>query len=73
MKLPDKIYTVLKYLAIIGLPALATFIAALFKLWDIPYGDQIAQTITLVATLIGALICVSTIAYNKNKDGDSNE
>ena len=74
MKLNDKVYDVFKWVSIICLPAVSIFISGLFKLWDIPYGDQISQTITLVATLLGALLGLSAISYqiSKNKE-DNNE
>lgn len=62
--LSNKLYDVLKYLAIIGLPALKKFIPNTFAIWGIPYGEQIGETLNEVAILIGALICVSTIKYN---------
>ena len=70
MKLPDKVYNWLKWLCLIALPALATFYGVIGKVWDLPHTAEIVTTITAVATLIGALIGVSTISYNKQKDGD---
>lgn len=74
MKISNKTYDILKWVAIIVLPALATLITVVFKVWDIPYGDQIAQTITALATFLGAILMVSTAQYNKQfKDtGDPN-
>ena len=71
MKLPDKVYNWLKWLCLIALPALATFYGVIGKVWDLPHTAEIVTTITAVATLIGALIGVSTISYNKEKGGDS--
>lgn len=70
MKLNDKVYDVLKWIALICLPALATFYGVLSKIWGLPYGVEIVSTITAVATLIGALIGVSTISYNKGVNGN---
>ena len=70
MKLPDNVYNWLKWLCLIALPAVATFYGVIGKIWDIPYTAEVVTTITAVATLIGALIGVSTVAYNKQKDGD---
>lgn len=74
MKISNKTYDILKWVAIIVLPALATLITVVFKVWDIPYGDQIAQTITALATFLGAILMVSTAQYkNQFKDtGDPN-
>ena len=63
--LPDKVYEVLKWLAILALPAVADFVKFLFPTWGLPYGDPIAETIRQVALLIGILIGVSTVQYNK--------
>ena len=69
MKLNDNVYKVLKWLGLIALPALATFYGVIGKVWDLPYTAEIVTTITAVATLIGALIGVSTVAYNKDQGG----
>ena len=82
--LSAKAYEVLKWLAILALPAIADFIKFLFPTWGLPFGDPIAETIRQVALLIGILIGISTVQYNKainadlaeiKKDieGDSNE
>ena len=68
--LSDKAYEVLKWLAILALPAVADFIKFLFPTWNIPYGDPIAETIRQIALLIGILIGVSTIQYNKAVNAD---
>lgn len=70
MRLPDDVYRVLKWLGLIAFPALATFYGVIGKVWDIPYTAEVVTTITAVATLIGALIGVSTVNYNKDKEGN---
>ena len=71
MKLNGKLYEVLKWIAIIFLPALAGFIPKFFSIWGIPYGSQIGETISIINTFIGAIICVSTINYNKSLKNDN--
>ena len=39
MKMSNKIYDVLKWVAIIVLPALATFVKVVFAAWNLPYAD----------------------------------
>jgi len=56
----------LKWIAILFLPALATLVAVVFKIWDLPYGPEIAATITAVATFLGAILGVSHIQYKKD-------
>lgn len=67
MKLPDKWYDILKWIALICLPALATFYVALSGVWGWPYADEVAKTATAVCTLIGALIGISTASYYKDE------
>ena len=64
--LPDRVYDVLKWIAIVCLPALSTFIVVISRIWGWPdLGSTIAQTITAVACLLGALLGISSIGYNK--------
>jgi len=73
MKMNDKLYDILKWVAIVALPALSTFIVVIGRIWN--WGDlagMIAQTITAVAVLLGALLGISTIQYNKGADSDGN-
>lgn len=65
MKLDNKVYDVLKYIAQIVLPAIATFYFALSKIWGLPYGEEIVGTISAIDVLLGALLGVSTMQYNK--------
>lgn len=67
MKIPNKLYDVLKWLCILALPAVADFIKFLFPTWNIPYADPIAETIRQVAFLIGILIGVTSIGYNNQQ------
>ena len=62
--LPNTLYDWLKYLAIIGLPAFEVAIPKLFEIWGIPYGQQIGDTLNVVAILLGSLLVTSTIQYN---------
>lgn len=67
--LNDKWYDILKWTAIAALPALSTFIVVLSRIWGwADLGASIAQTITAVAVLLGALLGVSSHLYNKGAD-----
>lgn len=69
----NKIYDILKWVAIIVLPAAATFVASIFPLWNLPYADAIAQTITAVGTFLGAVLMVSNFKYKSGDNaGDEN-
>lgn len=65
MKLKDSIYDVLKWIALICLPALGVAYAALAGVWGWPYADEIARTVNAACTLLGALLGISTAEYNK--------
>ena len=60
----NKVYDVLKWIAIVCLPALATFVAVLSKIWGFAdLGIMISETITAIGLLLGALLGVSAIQY----------
>ena len=65
--LPDKLYDILKYVAMIALPALAIFIKAFFQIWNIPYGEQISDSIVVLNVLLGSLLGISTIGYQNSQ------
>ncbi len=65
----DKVFNVLKWLAMVALPALAVFVRAFFPIWDIPYGEQISESIVVINALLGALLGISTIGYNRSHKG----
>ena len=66
MKLSNKAYDVLKWIATIALPAAGTLYFALAGIWGFPYGEQIVGTITAVDTFLGVVIGISSVQYKKN-------
>lgn len=66
----NKTYDLLKWIAMIVLPALGTLYFALASIWGLPYGEQIVGTITAIDTFLGALLGVSTNNYNKQIDDE---
>lgn len=67
----NKTYDILKYIAQIVLPAIATLYTGIAKLWGLPYGAEIPGTIMLVDTFLGALLMISSNNYYKSgKDTD---
>lgn len=67
MVFPDKVYDVLKWIALYLLPALGTLYFALSGIWGFPYGEQVVGTITAVDTFVGVLLGISTANYNKQQ------
>ena len=68
----NKVYNVLKWIAMIVLPALATLYLGLSNVWGLPYGEEVSTTITLVNTFLGTVLMISTNQYNKRVDVNEN-
>ena len=64
----NKVYDVLKWIAMYLLPALGTLYFALSGIWGLPYGEQIVGTITAIDTFLGVVLGISTAQYNKRVD-----
>ena len=62
----NKLYDVLKWIAMVFLPAIATLYFALAGIWGFPYGEEIVGTITAVDTCLGVLLGISSAQYKKN-------
>lgn len=65
----DKVYDILKWIAMIVLPAIGTLYFALAGIWGLPYGEEIVGTITAIDTFLGALLGVSSASYKKKQGG----
>jgi len=65
MKLSNKAYDIMKFVAQILLPALGTLYFALAQIWDLPLAEEIVGTITAVDAFLGAVLGISTAQYNK--------
>lgn len=65
MKMTNRCYDILKYIAQIVLPALGTLYFALSKIWQFPFGAEVVGTITAVDAFLGALLKISTDQYNQ--------
>lgn len=65
----NKTYDVLKWIALVVLPALATLYFALAGIWGFPYGEEVVGTITAIDAFLGAILGISSINYSK-KEGD---
>ena len=65
MKMTNKMYDILKWIAQYFLPAIGTLYFALAGIWGLPYGEQVVGTITAVDTFLGVLLGISSAQYNK--------
>lgn len=61
----NKLYDVLKWIALVVLPAAAILYGSVAGIWGLPYAEQIPETITAVDLFLGVVLGVSSAQYNK--------
>lgn len=64
----NKTYDILKYVAQVVLPAVATLYFALSGIWNLPYAEEIVGTITAFDTFLGIILGISTKQYRESID-----
>ena len=64
----NKLYDILKWVALVALDALGLFYQTLSAIWGLPFGDEILSTCVAVSICLGTLIGVSSSKYNKNSE-----
>lgn len=67
MNINPKLYDTLKYLAMIGLPALSVFVALVGPEWGLPKVDAIVVTLNGLGALLGTLTLVNKVAYDRSE------
>ena len=67
MMMSNKIYDVLKWVALVALDAIGLFYSTMSSIWGLPFGDQVLATCTALSVFLGALIGVSSAQYNKTR------
>ena len=67
MKLTDKVYNVVKWLVLICIPALTVAYVGLDGVFNWGYGDTVSRVSSILCTLLGALVGISTAEYYKDK------
>ena len=67
MKISNKVYDVLKWIAQYLLPAFGALYFALSTIWGVPYGEQVVGTITAIDAFLGAILGLSSATYYKNE------
>ena len=68
MKISNKTYDNLKWIAQYLLPAVGTLYFALAGIWNLPYGEEVVGTVTAVDAFLGVLLGISTANYNKRQE-----
>ena len=64
----NKVYDVLKAIAQLWLPAIATLYFALAGIWGLPYAEEIVGTIAAVDTFLGVVLGISSAQYKKKAE-----
>lgn len=64
----NRVYDILKWIALIFIPAIGALYFGLAQIWGFPYGEEIVGTLTLIDTFLGALLGISTAQYNKGEE-----
>lgn len=72
-KMTNKTYDILKWIAALVLPALATLVIALAGIWGLPYGEAIGATITAVDAFLGTILGISSKNYQTGTDETTGE
>lgn len=67
MKLTNKTYDILKWVAMVLLPAFIVLFKACGGIWNIPLTNEISDTLVAINAFLGAILGVSTASYNKGK------
>ena len=70
MKIPDKLYDILKWVVIIVLPLWRPCTPPCPPCGAGPTPEEVVTTVTAVDTFLGAVLCISTATYNK-ESGDT--
>lgn len=67
MKMNNTVYDILKWVALIAMPAFAILYESLAATWGLPFGEQISETITALDLFLGVVLGVSNATYNSGK------
>ena len=65
MKMNNKTYDILKWVALVLLPAFIALYSTVGEIWGIPYVIQVVSTLAAINTFLGAILGVSSTKYKK--------
>lgn len=68
MKMSNKVYDILKWVALVALDAVGYFYQELANVWSLPFGNEVLKTCVALSILLGTLIGVSSAKHNKNNE-----
>ena len=67
MKMSNRVYDILKVIALIALP-LGALISSLSEIWGFPYGTEISMSLVALDTFLGVILKTSSDEYAKRSD-----
>lgn len=68
----NKTYDALKYIALVFLPALTSFVGIVLKCFNCPVTDIVITIMTGFGTFLGSALMISNVKYNKGVDTNVN-
>lgn len=66
----NQTYDILKRVALVVIPALATFVNAVGIVWGVPYTNEVTASITAFGVFLGAALGVSSKNYEPETHGN---
>jgi len=73
MQISNRLYDILKWIALVALPAIQAFWLTIGKVWGFPYLTEIGTTIAAIGLLIAALIGVTSNNYYNDVDEEDED
>ena len=67
MKMSNKVYDILKWVALVALDAIGLFYQTLSAIWNLPYGDEVLASCVAVSVCLGTLLQISSSKYKGDK------
>lgn len=70
----EKLYTAMKWLVTVCLPAATTLWLTVASIWGLPYAEPIGATMGAITVFLSALLGIGSIKYAKlnEKEGERN-
>lgn len=72
MKLSNKTYDLLKWLALVVMPAGGVLYAALSGIWNLPFKEEIPATVMAVEAFLGTVLQISNVKYKAEQNAGGN-
>ena len=67
MKLSNKVYDILKWITLVFLPALTTFVGVILNCFHIEGAETILTIMVALDTFLGSLLGISSLNYKGEK------